>query len=150
MILLRPDFALAINGRKLASLHRGPFVSATWSPLGDCLCVTIPTQSGDGRFMMLLVDEEGRYRAASDSFVPAQDFRTLLGFFDQYAQSHHLWAPDGGALLVAGRLMGDGVAASFGDGPRDYVLSWSTQGSEPIEVVARGDIGFFPPPVNAR
>ncbi|MFN0146013.1 MAG: hypothetical protein ACKVT1_05850 [Dehalococcoidia bacterium] len=139
-----------LTGEKLASMHRGPFVSATWSPVGDCLALTIPTQSGDGRFMMLVVGDDGRYRAASDGFVPGQDFRTLLGFFDQYAQSHHLWAPDGSAVLMAGRMMGDGVAASFSDGPRDYVLSWATHGREPIEVVGRGDTGFFPPRVNAR
>ena len=139
----------ADGGREIASLHRGPFVSATWSPTGEAIAVTIPTQSGDGRFMVLVLDEDGRYRAASDGFVPGPDFRTLLGFFDQYAQSHHLWAPDGSALLAAGRLMGDAVAASFGDGPRDYVLYWAAHGHDPIEVVGRGDVGFFPPPVNA-
>jgi TolB protein len=131
------------QGRTLEKLHSGPFVAAWWPPPGASLAVLVPTQSGDGQYRVHLVSLEGRMLATSDSFVPAQDFRTLLGFFDQYAQSHELWSPDGAALLLTGRLGGDAVAASFADGPRDYVMLWEARKGGRLEIVGRGDLAFF-------
>jgi hypothetical protein len=126
---------------------QGPFVAFFWAPAGDRIVLLVPAQTGDGRYCAQLLDESGHFVGASEAMVPSQDFRTVLGFFDQFTNSHHLWSPDGGAFLMAGRLAGgDMVSQAFGDPAGDYVLLWPAERGAPIEVVAPGDIGFFPPP----
>lgn len=121
----------------------GPFAACFWSPNGDRVALLVPLQSGDGRFAVQVRDPRGGFVAATEGFVPSQDYRTVIGFFDQYALSHHLWSPDGGEFTVAGRLSGDGVAGSFADQPLDYVMSWRVARGSPFEVVAPGDSGFY-------
>ncbi len=70
----------------------------------------------------------------------------LLGFFDQYALSHHLWSPDGQSFLLAGRTAHDAVSGSFGEPIGDMVLAWRVGRNRPLEIVAPASIGFFPPP----
>ena len=124
---------------------RGPFVAFFWAPTGDKLVTIVPTQSGDGRYAARALTPDGAFLAATDGVVPSQDYRMLLGFFDQYSQSHHLWSPDGERFLLAGRLAGDAVSSSFGEPIGDMVLAWRVAKGEPLEVVAPGDVGFFPP-----
>jgi hypothetical protein len=127
-------------------VSRDPFVSAFWAPDGKAVALIVPTQMGDGRYFVQVLDANGHYVAATEGFVPGQDLRLVLAFFDQYSLSHHLWAPDSSAMLLAGRLAGDGVAASFSDPVTDSILYWEVRRSSPLEVVARGDSAFFAPP----
>jgi Tol biopolymer transport system component len=129
-----------------ALVARGPFVAALWSPEGDRVALVIPTQMGDGRYSVQVRGRDGSFLAASEGFVPSQDFRTYLGFFDQYALSHHLWAPDGSALLMTGRLAGDAVSWSFADRQLDYVWYWPARRGTALDLVCSGDAAFFPPP----
>lgn len=124
---------------------RGPFSAAVWSPGGDRLAMIIPTQIGDGRFAVRVCDAGGDFVAATEAFVPSQDMRTFMSFFDQYARSHPIWAPDGGALVLCGRLAGDGVAWSFADRQLDYVWYWAVERGSPLELVGVGDSAFFAP-----
>ena len=124
---------------------RGPFVAFFWAPTGDKMVLIVPTQSGDGRYAARALAPDGAFVAATDGVVPSQDYRMLLGFFDQYAQSHHLWSPDGESFLLAGRLATDAVSGSFGEPIGDMVLAWRVARGQPLEVVAPGDIGFFRP-----
>ena len=128
-------------------LTHGPFVAFFWAPAGDRLAMVVPAQTGDGRFSARVLDPAGRPLGASEAIVPSQDFRTVLGFFDQFSKSHHLWSPNGQAFLMAGRLAGgDMVSQAFGDPVGDFVLLWHAERGGSIEAVAPGDIGFFPPP----
>lgn len=124
---------------------RGPFNAAAWSPAGDKVALIVPTQIGDGRFAVNVHDADGRFDSATEGFVPSQDMRTFMSFFDQYAGSHPVWSPDGSALVVCGRLPGDGVAWSFADQQRDYVWYWSAHRGSPLEMVGAGDAAFFAP-----
>ena len=126
-------------------LWRGPFVAFWWSPPGDRLAVVVPTQSGDGRYQLHIAGPEGDVLASAEPIVPSQDLRTVLSFFDQYGLSHRLWAPDGSAFLLAGRLVSDGVASSFGDPPGDAVFYWNALRGAPLERVGGGMAAFFPP-----
>ncbi len=127
-------------------IHRGPFVSYFWNPTGASVALIVPTQIGDGRYAVWTRDPSGRFLAATEGFVPAQDYRMLLGFFDQYAHSHRLWSPGGEAFLAWGRLGGDAIATSFADGaPRDYVLLWRPGEALPLEQVVLAESGFFAP-----
>lgn len=135
-------------GREAATaqlLWRGPLAAFFWSPTGDRMVTVVPTHTGDGRFSAWLLDAGGRFAGATEPFVPSIDYRTVLGFFDQFSTSHMLWSPDGQAFLLAGRLAGDGVSAAFGDPLGDYVLLWPARRGAPLEVVAPGDVAFFPP-----
>ncbi|MFN0095841.1 MAG: hypothetical protein ACKVVT_13835 [Dehalococcoidia bacterium] len=122
---------------------RGPFVAALWSPLGDRVAVVVPLQTGDGRYAVRVHTADGAFLAATEGFVPAQDLRTYLGFFDQYSQSHRLWAPGGSGLTISGRLLSDGVAASFSSAPTDYVWYWPAERGKPFELVGPGELAFF-------
>lgn len=130
-------------------IWRGPFVAFWWSPLGASLALVIPTQSGDGRHQVHILAPDGAVVASAEPFVPSQDMRTVLAFFDQYGLSHRLWAPDGSAFLLAGRLVSDGIASSFGDPPGDCVYLWSAQRGAPLERVGGGIAAYFPPPPSA-
>lgn len=124
---------------------RGPFVAAFWSPVGDRVALVVPSQIGDGRYALRVVDATGATVASTEAFVPSQDFRLMIGFFDQYSVSHHLWAPDGSAFLASGRLGGDAVAWSFSDPGNDYIFYWEPRRGSPLEFVGPGDSAFFAP-----
>lgn len=78
-------------------------------------------------------------------FSPSGETFLMLAFFDQYAQSHSPWAPDGSALVVAGnqqylsqRRNGSGAA-----GPHVYVTELGEQGS--LVDIAAGGIAVWSP-----
>lgn len=126
-------------------LARGPFVSYCWSPAGDRFVVVVPAQTGDGRYSLQSWDADGAFAGASEAFVPSQDFRTALGFFDQYRLSHSPWTSDGSAFVACGRLAGDAVSSSFGDPIGDYVLRWTGSRGAPLERLLPA-VAAFPSP----
>ncbi|MGI8927727.1 MAG: hypothetical protein ACR2HN_13945 [Tepidiformaceae bacterium] len=123
----------------------GPFVSFAWSPEGSRLALIVPAQSGDGRYRLQTLHPDGRYSAATEPFLPSQDFRTAIGFFDQYNQSHNLWSPDGSHIVVSGRLANDSVSPSFGDPEGDFAMVWEVAPRSPFATLAPAELAFFPP-----
>ncbi len=123
----------------------GPFVAYYWAPGGDKLVLVVPAQTGDGRYSLRAIDPAGRTLAATEPFIPSQDFRTGLGFFDLYGKSHSPWSPDGRVFVVAGRLGGDGVSSGFGDPQGPYVMTWNVAPHELLEVVGPGELGMCLP-----
>ena len=138
--LWRTDVREPDAARRIA---RGPFIAATWSPTGEHIALVVPTQIGDGKYAIHVRDANGAFVAATEGFLPSQDFRIYLGFFDQYAKSHHIWSPAGDALVFTGRLGNDGTAWSFSDKMNDYVVMWQVERNAPLEVVREGDLAFF-------
>ncbi len=126
-------------------IAKGPFVSYHWSPTGDRLVLLVPAQTGDGRYALHCLLAEGTMAGATEAVVPSQDYRSAIGFFDQYTVSHRFWSPDGRWFLVSGRIPVDGVSASFGDPIGNYVIRWGAERGAPLELLAPGEIGFFPP-----
>ena len=122
---------------------RGPFVAYSWSPKGDKIALVAPSQSGDGRHYVRVIDEAGEELCASEAFVPSHEFRLWLAFFDQYSQSHPLWDAAGETLLLAGRRVDDSVHSSLGDAVGDKVYAWRVGRNEPLALVAPGVTGFF-------
>src|SRR4029079_4749813 len=122
-------------------LASGPFAAAFWAPEGDRVALMVPLQTGDGRYSVTARDRGGAYIAATEPFVPSQDFRTVVGFFDQYGTSHSLWSADSALLTVTGRAGGDGPPSSFADGPLDTVFAWRPAPGEPLVPLTGGDIG---------
>ena len=99
----------------------------------------------NGRYSIQVRAADGGFVAATEGFVLSQDLRLMVGFFDQYSLSHHIWAPDGSAMALTGRLAGDSIAASFADPQPDYVLYWEVERNSPLKPVCPGDSAFFRP-----
>jgi len=127
-------------------ITRGPFAAFLWAPAGDRLLLVTPTQSGDGRFALQARSPDGRPDGVTEGFVPSADLRTYLNFFDQFALSHRLYSPDSESFLIAGRIAGDAVHGTFGDPIGNFVMRWHPGRGQPLELVAPGEIGLYPPP----
>ncbi len=127
-------------------LMRRHFASVFWDPAGERLAFIVPSAAGDDTVSLQARTAAGEFLGASPPFAPSDDYQTLAGFFDQYARSHRLWAPDGSVFLAAGRLLTDSPAPAFGGGSGDVILQWRPQRGAPLEVIGEGGAGFFPPP----
>jgi TolB protein len=73
-----------------------------WSPDGSRLLYLLPEQTPEGFWFRWGV-WDGESAFTTPRFVPTDVFaREYLRFFEQYAQSMTLWAPDGSAFTYAG------------------------------------------------
>ena len=122
---------VSVDGQEINTLVEEQLVAFFWSPQGDSVAwVGIEPLS---RAMDLAVTRVEGGRAAGEPrhlfrFSPTGEVFTMLSFFDQYAYSHSIWAPDGSALVVAGT---EGLQSGRrnGSGPHGgeiYVIDVST------------------------
>jgi dipeptidyl aminopeptidase/acylaminoacyl peptidase len=73
-----------------------------WSPAGDRLLYLLPESDPD-RIWFRWGIWDGESSLGTSRFYPSLVFgRDYLSFFEQYAQSMSLWAPDGSAFAYAG------------------------------------------------
>jgi hypothetical protein len=96
---------LSVIDRETGAIERvaSEFVpSFFWSPAGDRLLYLVPESDPDRVwFRWGIWDGESTFGATR--FYPSLVFgRDYLSFFEQYAQSMSLWAPDGRAFAYAG------------------------------------------------
>jgi Tol biopolymer transport system component len=96
---------LSVLDRRTGSIERvstGFAVAFFWSPTGNKLLSLLPELAED-RYWFRWGVWEGGSSFTTDRFTPSLEFsREYLRFFEQYAQSMSLWAPDGGAFVYAG------------------------------------------------
>ena len=123
--LLTPD------GAERLTLADEQLIAFFWSPQGDSIAwIGLDALS---RSMDLAISAVDGTEATGEPrhlfrFSPTGEFFTLLSFFDQYAYSHSVWAPDGSALVVAGSDGPEGARRN-GSGPHGghvYVVDVST------------------------
>ena len=128
---------VSADGSEVSTLVEEQLVAFFWSPQGDQIAwIGIEPLS---RSMDLSVSPVEAGRPLGEPrhlfrFTPTGEMFALLSFFDQYAYSHSLWAPDGSALVVAGSD-GAGSGRSNGSGPHGgqvYVVDVSTGNAERI------------------
>ena len=102
------------DGRTIAALRVQPAVGSA-SPSGG-----VPSPAEQERVVSLLFVDVGSGETLSQPIVtPGQRFiETQLAFFDQYALSHHLWAPDSSSMLLpeTGQDGRTHIAVRFADG----------------------------------
>ncbi len=103
----------------MRTLLDGSVVSFFWSPDGSTIAavhvvaagggstvsfitpVASTATSGGGEIRVAFIDVASGTIRSDQKIVPAQTFvGALLPYFDQYALSHRLWAPDSSSLLV--------------------------------------------------
>lgn len=85
------------------TVTRLPVIAFFWSRAGDRLLLMVAEtdEVGEVWFRWQVWGEEGTF--TTGRFRPSLTFgRDYLPFFDQYAQSMSLWAPDGSAFAYAG------------------------------------------------
>lgn len=102
----RDDVApLSVLDRRTGAIERvadGVAPAYFWSPEGDKLLYMVPEVAADRVWFRWGV-WDGRSAFTTPRFAPSLEFaRDYLQFFEQYAQSMTLWAPDGSAFVYAG------------------------------------------------
>ena len=96
---------VSADGSEKEVLVENQMLAFFWSPGGDSIAwIGIEPQS---RSMDLYVSSVGSEAENVEPrhlfrFSPTGETFTLFSFFDQYAYSHSIWAPDGTALVVSG------------------------------------------------
>ena len=89
-----------------------------------------------------VVNADGKGARTLASFVPSDDFAFQVPFFDQYAQSTTLWAPDSHRLVYGAAGSGD---RSNGSAAGERIMSLDVQGQMPPAAVAQGSIAVWSP-----
>jgi Tol biopolymer transport system component len=96
-----------------------------WSPQGDKLLYLLPDPTPELVWFRWNVWDGGS-SFSLPRWVPSTEFgRDYLGFFEQYAQSMSLWAPDGAAFAYAG---------TSETGEQGVFVQEARSGTEPIRV----------------
>ena len=122
---------LKADGSESSVLVDDQLLAFFWSPQGDSIAwIGIDPLS---RAMDLAVSTVESGQAAGEPrhlfrFSPTGEMFTWFSFFDQYAYSHSIWAPDGSALVISG-TDGPEPARRNGSGPSGgqvYVVGVST------------------------
>jgi TolB protein len=118
-----------------------------WSPQGDRLAYIVPElvspgsqqqvanrrQSGHLVLNLYVIAANGRTGVKVASFVPTDDFLSVLPFFDQYERSTTIWSPDGGQL----------VYTASGDNGPPGVFVVDAAGGTPARRVADGSLAVW-------
>ena len=139
LTLLTPD------GAQRSTLVDEQLVAFFWSPRGDSIA-WIGIDPGN-RSMDLAVSPVDGVQASGEprhlfQFSPTGELFTLFSFFDQYAYSHSIWAPDGSALVVAG-TDGPEPARRNGSGPHGGQVYVVDVGTGEARRIASGKVAVW-------
>ena len=110
---------ISADGTKSSTVVDEQVLAFFWSPLGDQIAwIGLEPQSRAMDLAVVSVEEDltvGESRHLF-RFSPTGDLFTMLSFFDQYANSHSIWSPDGSSIVITST---DGVESgrTNGSGP---------------------------------
>ena len=115
------------DGKTIAAMRVQPSIaSASASPA--------PSQEPDTEVRLIFADVATGKTLSQPIIRPAERFVTsLLTYFDQYALSHRLWAPDSSSILIP----------EVDEAGNTHVLVRYADGSDPIQL--DGDFAFWSP-----
>ncbi|HEX7346456.1 MAG TPA: hypothetical protein VF253_06665 [Candidatus Limnocylindrales bacterium] len=115
------------DGKTIAALRVQPTIGSA-TPSGQ------PPQEASNEVRLIFVDVASGATLSQPVIRPTERFVTaLIAYFDQYALSHELWAPDGSAMLMP----------EIGDDGVTHVVVRHPDGSDPI--LLDGEIAFWSP-----
>ncbi len=133
MAALGPLFVYELESQQTRELSAVPVIAFYWSPDSQKLAYLTPDSGGQRiDFRWNVWDGKGKTEYAD--FLPSRTFfQSYLAFFDQYAQSMSIWAPDSSAFTYAGTDRGrSGIwVQPLGEGERaipvgpGVVVAWS-------------------------
>jgi TolB protein len=150
-ILYRGIETIKPDGSDRQTISEADVAAYYWSPDGKRLAFAAINQ-GTQSMTWFVVDANGKNRRQVGTFVPSEEQVFMFAFFDQYAQSHGVWSPDGKYLVFAGStaesapgrgqapLAGPGEAA----GPPAQVFVAAADGNSPPRVVVDGNLALWP------
>ena len=90
--------------REEVQLSDDPTLAFYWSPDGSKAAYVTRSDGAEGSLRFGVVEVESGEVVYLPDFVPSQEQLIHFMFFDQYAQSHPVWSPDSGSILVCGQL----------------------------------------------
>jgi TolB protein len=97
-----PLSVVELSSGEVTPLGPTPAAAFFWSPVGGRLLSLVPDPDGEVPWFRWSVWDGGS-AFAGPRFLPSPTFvREYVPFFDQYAQSMSLWAPDGSAFAYPG------------------------------------------------
>lgn len=116
-------YVVDVETRRTRELTSNPVMAFFWSPQGDKLAY-LGLEFVAGRLGLRWYVWDGQTTTPYAGFLPTRAFlENYLPFFDQYAQSHRVWASDGSAFVFAGTLF---------DGRSGVWVQPVTPGAEPV------------------
>lgn len=99
-----PLYVVDIDSRRTREVTSDLVLAFYWSPAGDKLAY-LGMDSVGGRLGLRWHVWDGRQSTPFAAYFPSRTFLdSYLPFFDQYAQSHRIWSPDGDAFVFTGTL----------------------------------------------
>ncbi len=99
-----PLYVVDVESRRTRELTDNPVLAFYWSPAGDKLAY-LGLEFVQGRLGLRWYVWDGRQSTPYAAYFPSRTFLdSYLPFFDQYAQSHRVWSPDGDAFVFTGTL----------------------------------------------
>jgi TolB protein len=126
------------DGSARAQVTTEPVMSFFWSPDGGRLAYAVADRQAEA-LVWTVADPAGKGVKKVGAFLPSQEQIRHLAFFDQYAQSHAVWSPDGKYLVYSG------VPAGTPEGQRrTRVYAAPADGSAEPRVIADGIVGLLP------
>jgi TolB protein len=124
VVPIGPVRLLEAGAKAPRSLLDGAVVGFWWSPDGATLAaIRIATVDGTPEVRLVFVDVASGDIRAEPSVRPSSVFiQQVLTYFDQYALSHRLWAPDSSSFLLP-VIDADGAARVLAVTPDGEVLA---------------------------
>ena len=101
---LGPLYVVDAATQQTRELSNRPVIAFYWSPDGQKLAF-LTLDAVNGRIGLRWNIWNGRVTRQYAGFFPSQELlENYIPFFDQYAQSHRIWSPQGDAIVFAGTL----------------------------------------------
>ena len=120
-----PLYVVEVDSRRTREVTDNPVVAFYWSPTGDKLAY-LGVEFVGGRLGLRWYVWDGRQSVPYAAHFPTRTYLdSYLPFFDQYAQSHRVWSPDGDAFVFTGTLE---------DGRSGVWVQPLAEGNEPVLV----------------
>jgi Tol biopolymer transport system component len=134
---------VSTDGRTRTQVTTARVVAFFWSPDGQRLAFAA-LDAGGNSLAWNVADASGANARRLGPFTPTSEQIQLLAFFDQYAISHGLWAPDGSALVYAVGQAGE--PRMFGAPSTGTIQALATDGSRPGRTLTGGNLVTMPVP----
>ena len=128
-----------------ARITEDPVLAFFWSPDGSRVAFVTPSEGAEGSLRLAVAGVGSGDTSYLADFRPSQEQLTHFMFFDQYAQSHPVWSPDGASLLVFGELGYHVQRTPLDGGQSNRAIVLDATGMREPQVVAQAHIGCWGP-----
>ncbi len=129
--------------REEVQLSDDPTLAFYWSPDGSKAAYVTQSDGAEGSLRLGVVDVDSGELTYLPDFVPSQEQLIHFMFFDQYAQSHPVWSPNGDSILVCGQLGYQLIRSELPPSESNSVILLDATGSEAPRNIADGSIACW-------